>query len=221
MRDNKKNLISLSTYRRKRKKSHSKTSKKVVSDESFLFTEQEESVKINKKPAQIYYMDNYKARKTKEREQIETDMAYQKAQNDGKILFFADYYKTKKQNTDKSSGSFESFQNENLISLEVYRQKKQERQSSVKHAVSYGAMVLTLLLSFSIFFQKENPILSSRKIASETPDKKGQKFELKRGLSSVFKAEDEEEGLNWSQKVKEIEFTKENFFNGEKPSSSN
>ena len=68
-------------------------------------------------------MDNYKARKTKEREQIETDMAYQKAQNNDKILFFADYYKTKKQNTDKSSGSFESFQDENLISLEIYRQK--------------------------------------------------------------------------------------------------
>ena len=207
MGDNNNNLISLSTYRGKRKKLHSKDSRKAASDENFLFTEGEEQPDdkaskdlSEKQPAKIYYMDNYiKVRKTKAVEQVQKDIfVHQKARNNGKILFFADYRK-KQQKDNKASEKTEPLHGSNLISLEDYRNKKQKRLSSVKQTLSYGAVVLTLLLSFSVFFPEKNNFTD-------------------RSLASASNAEQKE--LDWNQKIKEMDFTKQQFFIGKKPSSS-
>ena len=208
----KSNLISLSTYRKKKQKALSKKSRKAASDESLFIGEGKKSDSTSvdiwdeEQCAPVYYMKNYIQSKKKEDKGFESvsknKPSYSKEQNDpAKTVSLLDYRTRKRSKGKKFSKNKEPGK---LIFLEDYLGQKKAKLPNVKQAASYGAMVLTLLFALSIFFQQEGGNSS-------------------RGIASVPKSSDQKEvsnPSNWSQRLKEMDLTDQEVFFGEKPESS-
>lgn len=222
------NLISLSTYRKK--KLHSKDSRKAASDESLLFIEGEQqgqdSLEILEKgqSAQIYSIENYiqtRKKEDKKLEQTQEDISVrQNTQNNPvKILDFSDYRQKKQNDKNRFSRNVDFSQNSKLISIEDYRKKKQKKSSHVRQAFSYGGVVaLTLLFTF-IIFQKESGDQNSMLAINQQKTREEPKVE--RGIGSVkHPPQKENPDSNWKQVIKEKDFTKEEYYIGKKPASS-
>ena len=239
-------IISLDSYRKKRRKVRlKKKSSQMGSNEVFLIEEELpfSLKKLEKKQdVKIYYIKNDKKhtnRKMKSKDKMKNQNNNQKKN----ILNFLDYKTKKKSKISKEMKAENTlkFKNAKIISLNKYSNKKikseknnystyQTIQSGFKKAISYGAVTLITVFVMSFFFnndQEDNqrripstkdPVEYSKVIPGYKTDMQYSRKNFKSGWPHSYNPESYR---SLAQKIQKHRSTNKTIVFGKKPEVSN